>query len=199
MNDPIKILVLRQDNPYEEELYYVRGDGSFSIENLTPGSHLLQLVSTRFEFSKIRVDVAKSGKMRAIAMIPSNHPSLLSPEERQAAPSVDGFGFVKQAIAVEPVLRIRPLSTNNYFEVIPGFDYFSLLKNPMVIMVVVGVLFSVVFPKMVDPELMKEAQKSIGQSENDFRNILGNLNTDQQQTQVTSEEKPKKKQSKKDQ
>ncbi|KAG2375174.1 hypothetical protein C9374_010178 [Naegleria lovaniensis] len=195
--DPIKILLLRQDSPSREDVYFVRADGSFAIEGLTPGSHILQLVCHRFEFAKIRIDVSKSGKMRGVMMIPSNHPSLLTEEERKsgAAQSLDGFGFVKQGIQVEPVLRVKPLTVLNYFEVVPGFDYFGILKNPMVIMLVVGVLISVVFPKLIDPEAMKEAQKSMSQSESEFKNLLGGLNT-QISNQAASPSSSSKKKSK---
>ncbi|EFC42448.1 predicted protein [Naegleria gruberi] len=177
-HDPIKVLVLRQDRPGQEEIYYVRADGTFSIEGLTVGSHIVQLACNRFEFAKVRIDVSKSGKMRAIAMVPSSHPSLYSSEEERkaAVASVDGFGFVKQNIPVEPILKIRPLNALNYFEVVPPMDYLGLLKNPMVIMLVVGVLVSVVFPKLVDPEAMKEAQKSMSQGEGSFRDLMNNLN-----------------------
>lgn len=199
--DQIKILLLRQDSPSREEVYFVRADGSFTIEGLTPGSHILHLVSHRFEFPKIRIDVSKSGKMRGVGMIPSNHPSLLTEEEKKsgAAQTLDGFGYVKQGIQVEPVLRVKPLNMLNYFEVVPGFDYLGILKNPMVIMLVVGVLISVVFPKLIDPEAMKEAQKSMGQSEAEFKNLLGGLNaqiSSQSASTSSSGDKSSKKKSK---
>ncbi|KAL9658580.1 hypothetical protein ABK040_006117 [Willaertia magna] len=172
----IKITLLRQDNPNEEELYFVRSDGTFTIEQLTPGSHLLQIYSSYFEFPQIRIDVAKSGKMRAISFIPSNHPSLLSPEEKQQPQQgFDGFGYVKQFISVEPYLKIKPLNAAHYFEQVVPFDFLSLLKNPMVLMVGFGLLVSFVFPKMIDPQALKEAQKSMNQGESEIKGLFSGL------------------------
>jgi hypothetical protein len=130
--------------------------------DLTPGSHLVDIVSTEWIFPQIRIDVSgKSGKLRAFQLIPkASNPA-----------TNEDFTYLRQQIQTNP-LKIQPLSRADYFEKREPFNPYVWLKNPMVLTLVVGVGMAYIFPKIVDPEAMKEAQDQMSQSETDFKSLF---------------------------
>ena len=66
--------------------------------------------------------------------------------------------------ATDP-LRLRPVSTAEYFEVRAAASPMAMLKNPMVLMVLMTVLMAWGMPKMIenmDPEELKMMQERMG-------------------------------------
>ena len=66
--------------------------------------------------------------------------------------------------ATDP-LRLRPVSTAEYFEARAAASPMAMLKNPMVLMVLMTVLMAWGMPKMIenmDPEELKMMQERMG-------------------------------------
>jgi hypothetical protein len=149
---------------------------NFISYNLTAGTHYIDFYSTNYILPQIRIDISgKTNRYRAFAITPS-----------APSGSIEGFGYVQTPISAEPLIHVKPLSTAEYFEKEESFDPLSLLKNPMVITLIVGLGIAVLAPKLVDPEAMKEVQASMSQNEADLKNVFSSLTTkDQQSNQST--------------
>ncbi|MGK3739676.1 MAG: hypothetical protein ACI8RD_004314 [Bacillariaceae sp.] len=125
---------------------YSRTDGSFVIYNVPPGIHQLDIDSKTFHFGQIKIQLL---------------------EEAMDSPKCLEYAFPgapKRALKYPLVLN--PKGTYQYFEAKKGFSIFSLLKNPMVLMMLFSVVLMVMMPKMMDglePEekaRMKEQMKN---------------------------------------
>lgn len=114
---------------------YSRIDGSFVIYNVPPGIHQIDIHSNTYLFGQIKIQLL---------------------EESMDAPKCLEYpypGANKQVIAYP--LVIYPQATFQYFEQRRGFSIFGLFKNPMVLMMIMGVGLMYAMPKMMegmDPE-----------------------------------------------
>ena len=125
---------------------YSRTDGSFVIYNVPPGIHQLDIDSKTFHFGQIKIQLL---------------------EEAMDAPKCLEYAFPgAPKRALKYPLILNPKATLQYFEAKKGFSVFSLLKNPMVIMMLFSVVLMVMMPKMMEgmePEekaRMKEQMKN---------------------------------------
>ena len=117
-----------------------RQDGSFKLHAVPAGTYLLEVLDTQSLWPTVRLEVTPSGKPRA----------MLS-HSRQPLP----FPLPLEPLVAKPT----------FFEKREGFQWSSMLANPMVIMMGVTVLIMVVMPKMMqnmDPEQLKEMQSMQG-------------------------------------
>jgi hypothetical protein len=123
-----------------QQVTYVRPDGYFAFQNISAGTHLLEVSSLGYYFSPVRVDVSARlhGQVRAVAV-----------ETRK---------YYSDALILEP------LREEYYYERREPFSAMSLLKSPMGLMV--GFMLVAVFllPKLmdsIDPEEMKRVQEEM--------------------------------------
>ncbi|KAL1520385.1 hypothetical protein AB1Y20_021971 [Prymnesium parvum] len=119
-----------------------RQDGSFVVHSVRPGAYLLEVQDVQSIWPMVRLDVSgkAAGKLRALLT-----------HNRQPVP----FPLPLEPLVAKPV----------FFEKREGFQWSSLLMNPMAIMMGVTLLIMVVFPKMManmDPEQLKEMQQMQG-------------------------------------
>jgi len=126
-----------------EMMGFLKSDGTFAVNSVPSGSHLVEVVSPNYVFEKVRVDITKGGKIRA----------------RKA-------NFVQpNAVHVVPYpLRFFADGQAPFFEIRETWKITDVLFNPMVIMMVLPVLFLFVMPKLLanaDPETQKEMQSSM--------------------------------------
>lgn len=140
---------------------YSRTDGSFIIYNVPPGVHRLDIVSKAYHFGQIKIQLL---------------------EESMDAPKCLEYaypGAAKRVVKYPLVLYAK--GTYQYFETEKGFSVFSMLKNPMVLMMLFSVGMMVLMPKMMeglDPEekarmrQQMEAQKDPTQM---FSQMFGEL------------------------
>ena len=123
---------------------FLKSNGGFTINRIPPGSYLVEVVSPNHVFEPARVDISsKSGKIRA------RKADLLKPTKVSHLPYPLRFKAEEQA---------------NFFEKRESWSMFSMLKNPMVLLLVAPVILMLIVPKLmksVDPEYQKEMQDSM--------------------------------------
>ena len=101
---------------------YSRADGSFTIHNVPPGIHVLDVQSTVFHFSQVKIRFVENNM---------THPECLE----YVYP-----GAKKNPIKCYP-LELTAIATYDYFEVRKGFSIFSIIGNPMILMMALSVGF----------------------------------------------------------
>ena len=109
---------------------YSRSDGSFSIFNVPPGIHQIDIHSNTYHFGLIKIQLLEESM---------DSPSCLE----YAYP-----GALKQTIKYPLVLN--PHAKYDYFEKRRGFNLFVILKNPMVLMMGFGAILMFLMPKMME-------------------------------------------------
>jgi len=122
---------------------FFRSDGSFTVTNVPSGSYIVEIVSTKFVFPPVRVDITSKGKKRARKL------DLISPNvvEEEYYP-----------------LKIKALGPAVYIKQREQFRVQDALMNPMVLMVVLPFLLMMVIPKLIntdDPERKQEMQETM--------------------------------------
>lgn len=140
---------------------YSRTDGSFIIYDVPPGVHQLDIDSKAYLFGQIKIQLLEDSM---------NSPKCLE----YAYP-----GAAKRVISYPLVIYAK--GTYQYFETKKGFSIFSMLKNPMVLMMLFSVGMMVIMPKMMegmDPEekaRMKQQMESQSDPTQMFSKMFGEL------------------------
>jgi len=143
-----------------EYVTYTKADGTFNFHDVLPGIYLLDVLSPHHYFSQVKVNLPSSPADR-IRCLEYHYP-----------------GANKQSLSYPIVLTAH--GPTWYFEKREEFGIQTLLKNPMMFMVIITLGMIVVFPKMMknmDPEMMKEMQEQMEKSPNVgnlFSGMLGN-------------------------
>jgi ER membrane protein complex subunit 7 len=123
----------------------------------TSGSHLLQIYSRDYTFAPYRIDVSSSSPeagSQIIGAFETYHGTQWSDHGIQLTPN----GQPTTALT----LNAKVLSKKNFYETRPGFNVLSLLKNPMILMGGVALLFTFGMPKLMenmDPEMKAEYEE----------------------------------------
>jgi hypothetical protein len=115
----------------------VKKDRSFSFFNVDPGSYLLQVISTRYVFSNVQIEVGLRN---------NSQPKVVHAEKQTPLP---------YPLKLEPEYRI------DYFLPRESFQLSSLLKNQMVIMIAIPLVFTFLIPRLMgsfDQEALRELQ-----------------------------------------
>ncbi|RHZ88548.1 hypothetical protein Glove_22g230 [Diversispora epigaea] len=118
-------------------------NGNFVINNVPQGSYLLEVLSRKYIYPKIRVDV----------------------DSRGVRPSVTSTGSEWNNLgpSLSYPLELYARSTADYFMPREGFSITSLLANPYIIMMGISVVFLILMPKMMaglDQEALQELQQN---------------------------------------
>eukprot|EP00535_Pseudo-nitzschia_heimii_P010526 CAMPEP_0197173098 /NCGR_PEP_ID=MMETSP1423-20130617/151_1 /TAXON_ID=476441 /ORGANISM="Pseudo-nitzschia heimii, Strain UNC1101" /LENGTH=197 /DNA_ID=CAMNT_0042621857 /DNA_START=123 /DNA_END=716 /DNA_ORIENTATION=+ len=125
---------------------YSQTDGSFVVYDVGPGIHQIDIDSKTYHYPQIKVQLLEDS-MDAPNCLEYAHP-----------------GAPKRIVNYP--LVISPKGSYQYFEAKRGFSLFSLLRNPMVLMMLFSVGLMVAMPYMMeglDPEekaRMKEQMKN---------------------------------------
>lgn len=123
---------------------YTKIDGSFVFHNVKPGVHLLDVQSPSYHYSHVKIQLL---------------------ETDMDAPKCIEYSFAganKQAIP-HPLL-LTAHAKYEYFEPRMGFSLMSLLKNPMMLMMVFSAVLMFLMPKMMenlDPEEKERMQRQM--------------------------------------
>jgi hypothetical protein len=132
-------------------------DGSFSIPNVPPGIHVLDVHSHVYHFSQVKI---------------------MFPEDAMESPKCLEYAYPgAKKNPIDHPLVLSAIATYDYFEVRRGFSIFSLLRNPMVIMMLFSVVLMYFLPTMMEnmePE-ERERMKQQMAMQNDPSKMLGQL------------------------
>ncbi|GJP37781.1 hypothetical protein CLOM_g22193 [Closterium sp. NIES-68] len=137
----VKILINGGDS-----VAFVRSNGYFSI-NLSPGTHTLQVTAPGAFFLPVMLQISAkhAGNFRAVVI-------------REQGPA---------SLSIDPLI-ISPFAAEEYFEKREPFTIWTLLKNPMGIMICLMLVVMVILPRLadsIDPEEMKQMQEQMQQQQ----------------------------------
>jgi len=128
---------------YGEYVGFVREDNTFVINNVPPGSYIVEVANKDYIFEPFRVDITSKGKIRARKLL---H---LQPS------SVVGVPYPLKFVTKQRAM---------YFKAREVWKITDFLFNPMILMMVVPFLLIMVLPKLIntqDPEVQREMQNSL--------------------------------------
>ncbi|KAJ3225906.1 hypothetical protein HK099_005962 [Clydaea vesicula] len=131
---------------YGERTAYLKSDGSFKFENVSLGIHTLTASSTLHYYDVIRIDVEENA---------NSEPSV------KASLSIPGATFDRRGPDLVYPLELKARHKYDYFLPRPTFNFFDLLKNPMLLMSLFSLFMMFILPKLtanMDPEDLKELQ-----------------------------------------
>lgn len=140
---------------------YSRVDGTFSFYNVGPGVHLLDVHSHTHLFSQVKIQLLED-KMDQPKCIEYPYPGSLKMETTHP-------------------LVLKAHATYEYFEKRPGFSIFSILGNPMMLMMLISVGVMFLMPSMMEglePEERERMKKQMEMQKDPskmFSQILGDL------------------------
>eukprot|EP00545_Synedropsis_sp_CCMP1620_P008049 CAMPEP_0119010714 /NCGR_PEP_ID=MMETSP1176-20130426/5194_1 /TAXON_ID=265551 /ORGANISM="Synedropsis recta cf, Strain CCMP1620" /LENGTH=208 /DNA_ID=CAMNT_0006963427 /DNA_START=68 /DNA_END=694 /DNA_ORIENTATION=+ len=140
-----------------ERITYSKPDGSFVFYKVPPGIHLLDVHSYKFNFGQVKIQLLED-TMDAPKCIEYPYP-----------------GAPKQVL--KHPLQLKAHAYFQYFEEKKGFSPTSILKNPMMLMMLVSVAMMLLMPKMMenlDPEEREKMQQQM-QAQQDPMKMLSNL------------------------
>mmetsp|Transcript_3324 Transcript_3324/g.5058 ORF Transcript_3324/g.5058 Transcript_3324/m.5058 type:complete len:219 (+) Transcript_3324:86-742(+) len=137
--------------------YSKHADGSFIFYNVPPGIHLLDVHSHDFQYGQIKVQLL---------------------EESMDEPKCIEYAYpgAPKKVTAYP-LQLKPHAAYQYFEVKKGFNLFSILKNPMVLMMLFSGGMMFMMPKLMegmDPEERAQMQQQM-QNQQDPSKMLSSL------------------------
>lgn len=107
------------------------------VNNLPPGSYLVDVTNQDFFFEPVRVDISSKGKTRARKV---------------------NYIQTSAVTQVNYPLKFKAKSPYKYFQVRESWKVTDFLFNPMVMMMVLPLLLIMVLPKMIntnDPETQR--------------------------------------------
>jgi hypothetical protein len=141
-----------------EYITYTKPDGSFIFHNVGPGNHLLQAQSLTYLFSQVKIQLLESA-MSSPKCIEYAYP-----------------GATKQAIPHPLILTAH--AKYDFFEKRQRFSLLSMLRNPMVMMMLFSVVLMLMMPKMLDnldPEQQEQFKQRMQSNQGDPSKLLSQL------------------------
>lgn len=104
-----------------------RRDGSFKVNDVPPGKHLVEALSLDYVYPQVRLQISSEGKFQVFEYkMPG------SAREKGSYP-----------------LSLKPVMGASYFQVRQGVDFMSFFKNPMMLMMLFSMVMIGVLPKMM--------------------------------------------------
>jgi len=121
-----------------EHIGLLKEDGSFVVEGLPAGSHVIEVIHPHFQYETARVDITSKGKLRARKV-----------------------NYIQPALVTHMPypLRLNPTGPYKYFIPREQWRIQDVLFSPMVLMMVLPLVLILILPKMMsDPETRKEME-----------------------------------------
>ncbi|KAH9810657.1 hypothetical protein DFH28DRAFT_902492, partial [Melampsora americana] len=134
--------------PRQQDQAFIRRDGTFVLQDVRPGKHVLRVACREFGFLPLMIDVSESADDAPVVkhFIPGQ------------APPPDGYPEPRLSYPI----RLVPTNQLRYVEERAGFNPLSmLLANPMYLLMGGMFVFMMIMPKimsMMDPEALAEVQ-----------------------------------------
>jgi hypothetical protein len=121
-----------------EHIGFLREDGTFLVQGVPSGSHVVEVLHSSYHYESSRVDITSKGKIRA-RKVNNLQPSQVS---HMTYP-----------------LRFNALGAYRYFQTREQWRITDVLLSPMVLMMILPLVLIVILPKMMsDPETRKEME-----------------------------------------
>jgi len=148
-------------------------DGSFIFYNVPPGIHLLDVHSHTFQYGQVKIQ-----------MLEKEETDDNNDDDESSGPPLPRCieyiypGAPKKVVAYP--LKLKAHAAYQYFEKKRGFSIFSILTNPMAMMMAFSVGMMFLMPKLMegmDPEERAQMQKQM-QAQQDPSKMLSNLWSD---------------------
>lgn len=159
----------------------IRKDNTIVLDPITTiGSHLLSIYARDVVFASYRIDTnfdpsspLSSGKATQASDVLISFAAQLYPGTQWSdtglsllpqnpAPNSDAPNDQRSLPVASLTIAPRVLSAKNFYEDRPAFNPLSLLKSPMVLLGIVGLLFTFGMPKLMenmDPEMKAEYEE----------------------------------------
>ncbi|KAG0147458.1 hypothetical protein CROQUDRAFT_656024 [Cronartium quercuum f. sp. fusiforme G11] len=132
----------------QQDRAFIRRDGSFVLQDVRPGKHVLRVACREVSFLPISIEVSEL----------ADESPIVRPYVPGQAPAP--FGHSEPQLSYP--IRLLPRARLQYVEVRAGFNPISmLLSNPMYLLMGGMAVFMMVMPKimnMMDPEALAEVQ-----------------------------------------
>lgn len=134
---------------------YSTSSNTFSFHNVPPGVHVLDVHSKIYHYSQVKIQILEGQEPKCIE-------------------------YFYPGAGKRPISHPLTLYANakyNYFQPRPTFSLFSMLKNPMVLIMIFSVGMMIVMPQMMnnlDPE-QKEQMKKQMEMQQDPTKMLSQL------------------------
>lgn len=122
--------------------YSAATTGRFTIPNVPPGIHTIDVHSTTHHFSQIKIQVLAASKDLAVQTELGGNPLkcleyYYPGADKKSVPC--GLTVTAEGEKEYQYIRLTALATFDYFEKRAGFSIFSILRNPMLLMMLVSV------------------------------------------------------------
>lgn len=155
---------------------FVTRNNSFQLQ-LPQGHHLIDVVSASHHFPSAQI-IIKNQQITYASLVMKGYAA-------DRFPAID-------------TLHLSPMATYDFFIPRDSFSFFSILKNPMILMTLLTLGMLYVMPKMMenmDPEELKQLHQSnpANMQVPDMSDMLGNLLGTTTTTQTTQTAKKSKK------
>jgi len=130
---------------YGQHCAFTRYDGSFELPDISVGTYLLEVNSVGYRFAQYKVQVGAKGD-RQVQAIKYEFP-----------------GSTRQHITYP--LTLEPLGPTNYFQVRQGYNFWSILRSPTIMMMAPLMIMLLLFRWFVDPEELKKTMEEQAQKD----------------------------------
>ena len=124
----------------------------------TVGSHLLNIYTRDYAIAPYRIDVALSPSDPSVTEITGAFETYRGTQWSDRGVALTSGGKATESLTI----NAKVLARKNFYETRPGFNVLSLLKNPMILMGIVALVFTVGMPKLManmDPEMRAEYEE----------------------------------------
>ena len=159
-------------NHGEYTTYSRTSDGNFTIHDIKPGVYIIDIISPIHHFSQVKCLYKPINKSESIL-----DDTAIARKPDFSCIEYYYPGATKRTIDESNLLVLTVLASYEYFETKRGFSLLSILKNPMVLMMILtgGIMY--MLPKMMegmDPEERAMMQKQIQMQQNPTQ-MMSNL------------------------
>ena len=158
-----------------EFISYSRSDGTFSFYGVPSGIHVLDVHSHAYHFGQIKIQLL---------------------EEQLDDPKCIEYAYPgAPKVAIPHPLIMTAHARYEYFEPSGGFNPMMLLKNPMFLMMIVGVGMMTLMPMMMEnlePEERERMQKQMEMQKDPTKMLSSLFGIEEPQAEVTKKRRIKK-------
>lgn len=129
----------------------LRADGTFTVPDAPPGTHVLDVHATGLTYPPIRIRIYGENEIGG--------------DDVKDPGTIEAVYAEDKSVSLETKpLRLSPVSVAEYYEPSSSISIRAIMKNPMALMVIMTVFLAYVAPKLleaIDPEELKQMQEEL--------------------------------------